>query len=336
MSLQTLARNLGLSSSTVSRALNGYTDVSADTRKRVFDEAGRIGYRPNPVAHRLATGRTHVIGLVTSVQNGATLDTGLAALLAGMHEPLRASGYTVLATGFPLGNDEMDAFSHFARGGFVDAMVLLRTRPHDPRVQLLNDIGLPFVAYGRTLANQHAWIDNDNESGFYLATKRLLEFGHRRIALLNASLEFTFAQLRENGYRRALAEHGIAVDESLIVRGEVNADTGFAEAEALLTESHVPTGIVCVTDALAVGAMAAARKHGKVIGRDLSIIGYGNSDVARYASPALTTIEQSTTDVGHKLADFVLRRLRGEDVTQLQSLEGVRIVARDSDGPIPT
>jgi LacI family transcriptional regulator len=336
MSLQTLARNLGLSNSTVSRALNGYADVNAETRKRVFDEAARIGYRPNPVAHRLATGRTNVIGLVTSVQNGVALDTGLPALLAGMHEPLRASGYTIIATGFPMGDAETQPFSNFARGGFVDAMVLVRTRPQDARVELLKNIELPFVTYGRTSANDHAWIDNDNESAFYAATKRMIEFGHRRIALLNASIEFNFAQLRERGYRRALSEHRIAIDDALVAHGEVNADAGFAEADAMFTLANAPTAFVCVTDSIAVGVIAAARKHGKTVGRDVSIVGYGNSDASRYASPALTTIEQSTTDVGHKLADFVLRRLRGEDVTQLQSLEGVRIVARDSDGPIST
>jgi LacI family transcriptional regulator len=334
MSLQLLARNLGLSNSTVSRALNGYADVNSETRKRVLDEASRIGYRPNPVAHRLATGRTRVIGLVTSVQNGVALDTGLPAILAGMHETLSAEGYTAIATGFPLGETEMQMFGHFARGGFVDAMVLLRTRPHDPRVRLLNDIGFPFVAYGRTLANDHAWIDNDNESAFALATERLIDFGHRRIALINASREFTFAQHREVGYKNALSRRGIAIDESLIAHGEVSADAGLAAADGLLDRIDAPTGFLCVTDSVAVGVMAAVRKRGKTIGRDVSIIGYGNSDTARYSSPELTSIEQSSVDVGHRLADYALRRLRGEDASQLQSLQRIRIVARTSDGPL--
>jgi LacI family transcriptional regulator len=334
MSLQILARNLGLSNSTVSRALNGYSDVNPDTRQRVFDEASRIGYRPNPVAHRLATGRTRVIGLVTSVQDGVTLDTGLPAILAGMHETLITKGYTAIATGFPLGDAEMQAFSHFARGGFVDAMVLLRTRPQDPRVRLLNEIGLPFVAYGRTLANDHAWIDNDNESAFSLASERLIDFGHRRIALINASREFTFAQHREVGFKNAMARRGVAIDESLIVHGEVSADAGFAAADALLAHSDSPTGFLCVTDSVAIGVMTAARKRGKTIGRDVSIIGYGNSEASRYTSPELTSIEQSSVDVGHRLAEFALRRLRGEDASQLQSLQSVRIVGRESDGPL--
>jgi LacI family transcriptional regulator len=334
MSLQVLARNLGLSNSTVSRALNGYADVNADTRKRVEEEAARIGYRPNPVAHRLATGKTNVIGLVTSVRDGIALDTGLPTLLAGLSEVLRPKGYTIIATGFPLGDAEKEPFTHFVRGGFVDALILVRSRPHDARVDVLRDAKLPFVTYGRTLANDHAWIDNDNETAFYLATKRLLDFGHRRIALLNAETEFTFARLREDGYRRALAEAGVSADETIIARGELNAATGFESCDRLLSETHAPTAFACVTDSLAVGAMAACRKHGKTVGRDVSIVGYGNSDASRYAFPALTTIEQSSEDIGHKLADFVLRRLHGEDATQLQSLEGVRIVARESDGPL--
>ncbi|MGL5004770.1 MAG: LacI family DNA-binding transcriptional regulator [Casimicrobium sp.] len=329
-----LARNLGLSNSTVSRALNGYADVNAETRKRVEEEAARIGYRPNPVAHRLATGKTNVIGLVTSVRDGIALDTGLPSLLAGLSEVLRPQGYTIIATGFPLGEAETEPFTHFVRGGFVDALILVRTRPNDARVDILRNAKLPFVTYGRTLANDHAWIDNDNESAFYLATKRLLDFGHRRIALLNATTEFTFARLREDGYRRALKEAGIAIDETIIAHGELNAGTGFESTDTLLSQANPPSAFVCVTDSIAIGVMAACRKYGKVVGRDVSIIGYGNSDASRYAFPTLTTIEQSTEDVGHKLADFVLRRLRGEDAAQLQLLESVRIVARESDGPL--
>jgi LacI family transcriptional regulator len=334
MSLQVLARNLGLSNSTVSRALNGYADVSAETRKRVEEEAARIGYRPNPVAHRLATGRTNVIGLVTSVRFGVALDTGLPTLLAGLAESLRTERYSVFATGFPLGAGETEPFTNFARGGFVDAMVLVRTRPDDARVKILRDMNLPFVTYGRTNSNDHAWIDNDNETAFYLATKRMLDFGHRRIALINASSEFTFAQLREAGYRRALNEAGLEIDESIIVRDELNSNAGFDATDQLLSCLNAPTAFVCVTDSLAIGAIAAARKHEKTIGRDVSVIGYGNSDASRYTYPALTTIEQSTQDIGHKLADFVLRRIRGEDASNLQSLEGVRIVARESDGAL--
>jgi LacI family transcriptional regulator len=333
MSLSTLASSLGLSISTVSRALNGYTDVNAETRARVFAAAEAIGYKPNPVARRLATGKTGVVGLVTTVIKGGELDNAFVPLLAGMSATLQPHGYSVIATGFPEGADETQPFTQFVNGGFVDGIVVARTRPEDDRVKLLTRQNVPFVTYGQTLQEQaHAWIDVDNVQAFYAATQRLIAFGHSRIALLNASLTYTFSQLREDGYRRAMDEAGLSA-HAQVRYGETAARVGFATANALLGAASPPSALLCVTDSLALGAMAACREAGKTVGQDVSVIGFGNSDAARYAFPGLTTIEQTTHGIGEKLAQFLMRRIEGGGVHDLQSLEPTRIVVRQSDGP---
>ncbi len=333
MSLNNLASSLGLSISTVSRALNGYTDVNAETRARVFAAAEAIGYKPNPVARRLATGKTGVIGLVTTVIKGGELDNAFVPLLAGMSASLGPLGYSVIATGFPEGVDETLPFTQFVGGGFVDGLVVARTRPEDDRIKMLTQKSVPFVTYGQTQqAQAHAWIDVDNVQAFYAATQRLIGFGHTRIALLNASLTYTFSQLREDGYRRAMDEAGLAAGVQ-VRYGETAARVGFANANALLTGPSPPSALLCVTDSLALGAMAACRELGKTVGQDVSVIGFGNSDAARYAYPGLTSIEQTTQGIGEKLAEFLMRRIEGGSVHDLQSLEPTRIVPRQSDGP---
>jgi LacI family transcriptional regulator len=146
-SLRNLAESLGLSTSTVSRALNGYSDVNEQTRLRVQEAATRIGYRPNGMAVRLATGRTDVFALVTSSREGGAVDPSLTELIAGLSEALAPKGKTIVATSLP-SQDELDHFRGLLRSGMFDGYVLARTRPHDARVDLLRAAEASFLTAG--------------------------------------------------------------------------------------------------------------------------------------------------------------------------------------------
>lgn len=343
MSISALAESLGLSTSTVSRALNGYADVSAKTRSRVEAAAKAIGYQPHPVAHRLATGRTGAIALVSSVRVGNFLDATFASLLSGVAEALREHGYFALSVVLPVGESEMSELTRFLDGRLVDGILLARTRTNDPRVALLQQRGVPFVAHGRTLFNApHAWVDTDNEEAFLLSTRRLIGLGHRRIAFINGHPNMTFAALREQGFRRALHEAGLDPALCPVRHGEVTAEVGAQIATELIATSAANTrasdrltAVLCATDAMALGAMSAIRQAGLTVGRDISVIGYGNTEAGQYAEPALTTIDHAVVDNGKHLADLLLRQLGGEDPATLTRLEPVSLIARQSDGPAP-
>ena len=227
MSIADLAESLGISTSTVSRALNGYTDVSAKTRARVQEAAKAMGYQPHPVAHRLATGRTGAVALVSSVRAGNYLDATFSALLSGVADGLRAHGYFALSVVLPVGEDELTELARFLDGRLVDGILLARTRANDPRVGLLQQRGIPFVTHGRTQSNEpHAWVDADNERAFFLTAQRLISLGHRRIGFINAQPNLTFAVLREQGFRRAISEHRLMPQECPVRHGEVTAVSG--------------------------------------------------------------------------------------------------------------
>jgi LacI family transcriptional regulator len=345
MSIAALAESLGISTSTVSRALNGYTDVSAKTRTRVEAAAKAIGYQPHPVAHRLATGRTGAIALVSSVRAGNFLDATFAALLSGAAEALRAQGYFALSVVLPTGEDELAELARFLDGRLVDGILLARTRTNDPRVALLQKRGVPFVTHGRTQFNDpHAWVDTDNERAFLLATERLIGMGHRRIAFINGHPNMTFAALREQGFRQAILAHGLDAAACPVRHGEVSAASGEQIAAELIAARAIDTrakagivgpitAIVCATDAIALGAMAAIRRAGLTVGREVSVIGYGNTEAGLYAEPPLTTIDHAIVDNGRHLADLLMRQISGEPVQGLTRLEPVHLIARQSDGP---
>ncbi len=341
MSIVLLAKDLGLSISTVSRALNGYDDVSAATRERVITRAKAIGYRPNPSARRLGAGKTSAIGVIlpAASSTGQAVDSMYSSLLGGVATEVEPAGYHLLASMLTRSDPAREAalYENFIRGGWVDALLIVRTRVHDPRLTLAREARMPFVTYGRTEANEpYAWVDTDNETAFRLATERLLEFGHRRIALINGPAEYYFAQLRERGYRRALADRKLKPEPGWVLHGEVNESAGHALCRSLLIRNPAPTAFLCATDTMAFGAIAACREAGLAVGSDVSVIGYGNSSLSAFCDPPLTTVEHQVFDNGRHVGQALLRLLREEiKPADVHYLEPVVLVPRKSDGPAP-
>ncbi len=335
MSIQSLADSLGLSISTVSRALNGYRDVSASTRARVEEAAARMNYSPHPAAHRLATGKTGAIALVTSVRAGNYLDVTFASLMSGAAEVLRAAGYFTLSVGLPTGDEEMPEFKRLLDARLVDAVMLTRTRAEDPRVALLQKMGVSFITHGRTLSNEpHPWVDTDNEDALYQATQTLLALGHKRIAFINGPGHMTYALLRERGYRRALEGAGLRPLPGAVIHTDVTTLAAQTAMAQLLAQAQ-PTAVVCATDAQAMGAMVACKAAGLRVGVDVSITGYGNTEAAQCVEPPLASVDHGIVENGRHLAQLLLRRMAGEDAVALQQLEPARFVQRASIGPAP-
>lgn len=337
-SITELAKSLSLSVSTVSRALNGYSDVAPATRERVAAAAAAMGYRPNPTARRLVSGKASAIGVVlpSLVNEGQFIDSMYSRLLAGVASAIDGAGYHLFATTAAPGDakSELALFADFIQAGWADALLIVRTMADDSRVALARRAGLPFVTYGRTGDTApYSWVDSDNEEAFRMAARRQADFGHRRIALLNGEPQFLFAQLRQRGYERGLAEAGLPFDPALVQYGNLSVGDGFALCQALLKSAQPPTAILCATDSMAIGAIAACRSLNLVVGRDVSIMGYGNSEASSYCDPPLTTIEHRVFDNGCRVGEALLRLLTPGNDGHYTHLEPVVLVPRASDGP---
>ncbi len=336
MSIQALADSLGLSISTVSRALNGYTDVSAATRQRVFDAAKALNYMPHPVAHRLATGKTGAVAIVNSTRSDRAIDGSSAALHTGASLVLREHNYFTLSLALPTDDGEMPELERLLAGRLVDGVVLTRTRTHDARVQLLQEKKIPFVTYGRTLDNAaHAWVDTDSAGAFELATRTLLDLGHQRIAFINGMVHMTFASLYERGFRKALREAGFAHDACPVHYTDMTGQAGHHVAAQLLALSDAkarPTAFVCATDAIALGVMAAVREAGLGVGGDVSVMGYGNSEAGQFSQPPLASFEPKIFESGRLIAQLLLQLISGVAVHQSQVLEPAKLLLRASVG----
>lgn len=333
MSIQALADSLGISISTVSRALNGYTDVSAATRQRVFDAAKAMNYAPHPVAHRLATGKTGAVAIVNPARRGAALDSSAVALHTGVAHVLRENNYFALSLTLPMGDEEIPELERLLAGRLVDGVVLTRTRTHDSRVKLLQERKIPFVTHGRTLDNApHAWVDLDHAGSVEHATRTLINLGHRRIAFINGMVHMTFAHLREEGFRNALKALDMPQVDCPIHYTEMTGESGRHVARQLLARpaQRRPTAFVCVSDALALGVMAAIREAGLRVGRDVSVLGHGDTEAGQLSDPPLASVEQDIFANGQRVAQLLLRCIAGDEVSELQTLESPRLLLRAS------
>jgi LacI family transcriptional regulator len=338
MKLKEFAQELGLSPTTISRALGGYPEVSEATREKVREAANRLGYRPNANAVRLVTGRAGAIGVIMG-RNGA--GTQFAEFMGGMAERLEREDIDILVS-LTAENDltqELNIYKRLATSGRVDAIIIHSPSPNDERIALLQDLRIPFIVHGRCkTSTNHAWLDIDNHGVTHRATSHLLGLGHRRIALINGPSGKTFSGDREDGYCDALKERGIAVDRRMIFNGVFTDETSFQFTRSLLEQTPRPTAFVAGAMMTALGVYRAIRSLGMSIGRDVSVISH--DDVFPFLTPEsmmppLSTTRSSIRMAGARVTDLLLQMIAGRGAEDINELWPIELVLRESTGPAP-
>jgi LacI family transcriptional regulator len=329
-----LARSLGLSTYTVSRALNGHSDVADETRKRVLAAAREIGYTPNALGRTLRRGRADAVGFLLTPSPEGLVGSYFLPLLTGIDAVLAPAGYAVLMAGAAPDCHEIDALRHLVEGRRIDAAILTRVRVDDPRAAYLRQQGFPFVMLGRDGDRPETpFVDADHRASGGAATGWLLARGHRRIALINTPAQVNGSRQRRLGWQEAMADAGLAADPAWHRCGDYTAETGRQQAEALLALSPRPTAILCGNDETAFGAAEAVRAAGLSVGTDVSIIGCDDIPIAALCNPPLTTFRTSLRPFGEAVAQQVLALLRGE--TPPSHLIVPQLIERGSAGPAP-
>jgi len=319
ISLKILAKNLGISETTVSRALNGYPEVSERTRERVMAAAQLAGYRPNPVARSLASGRTNVVGIIHPLPNDLA-DPMFMQIVGGMAQALEARQMDLIIAPVSQENEQR-AYQHMVQERRVDGLIVARTRLYDERVAYLAKQGLPFVAHGRTRVNDpHAWFDYDNEAGQQMAVQYLLAHGHTRIGLISAPLDMNFARQRFDSFKLSLQSAGIGTDPAHLIDGANDRRSGYQAMQQLLLSPTRPTAVIVDNHMSGVGAIRALLDANIKIGKDMSIVVWGRMEDS-LAGFNVTTIEQPNPDkAGIQMVEMLLALLNGKPPEELQEL----------------
>jgi LacI family transcriptional regulator len=340
MNLKELALKLGLSPTTVSRALNGYPEVNEATRARVMAAAKRHNYHPNSRAIRLATGRAMAVGHVIPIATRHEIvNPVFADFIAGAGETYSRQNYDMLLSVVP-DDQEYDAYRGLKSKGNVDGVIVHAPRMNDPRIALLHDIGLPFVVHGRATGATlpYAWLDVNNRRAFLRATEFLLDLGHTRIGLINGLEFMDFAIRRRAGFVDAMAQRKVAVDPDLMASDEMTELSGYRAARRMLTLTPRPTAFVVASMISAMGVRRAIQERGLTMGRDVSVIIH-DDDLSYMKNgedlPIFTATRSSVREAGRLSAEMLLDMIANPGKGPQQRLLEAELIIGQSTGPAP-
>ena len=336
VTISDMADALGLTKSTVSRAMNGYPDISEATQLRVKRMAEKLSYQPLSHAQAIKTGRTRSLGLVLQLSDHDAQRPFLAEFLAGVSAGAHAEGWTLTVAASDSHQDMIETFRALLRDGKADGFILPRAMRDDPRVELLRDADVPFVLFGRQDDEEAcAWFDILGEDAMRDAVAHLANLGHHRIGFINGGTQYAYAALREDGFRRGMEIAGLNVDNALIAQDAVTIADGAKAAARLLRHDTPPTAIVCAVDFAALGAYQAVAAKDLDVGRDVSIVGYDGIPEGAHAHPKLTTFSVDNKAAGERLSNLLIRRIRGEPLSELRETASAIFVEGGSTGPVP-
>jgi LacI family transcriptional regulator len=317
----------GVSLATVSRVMNNSGNVREKTRLKVLEAMEQLDYRPNSIAQSLASNRSNCVGVIVSEVYGPIF----GAMLSGIEEELRASGkFTIFAAGHSDADKEREAI-RFLKGRNCDVLIIHVEALSDEFLIELKQGDIPFVVMNRVVPGfEEDCISLDNEQGGYIATKMLLELGHKDIAYISGPLSWGDANARLEGHKRALREFGCKFDEQLLVEGNYH-EIGGSNGMTQLLQQGVPfTAVVCGNDEMAVGAMDMARARGMAIPGDMSVVGFDNSPLSRYLHPKLSTVNYPVDAMGRMAAHLVLQNFYGRNGVEIKHVFEPTLIERAS------
>jgi LacI family transcriptional regulator len=339
--IKDLARELGVSAATISRALAGNPRISQSMRDKVVEAARVSGYVRNRAAQSLVTGRgTGFAGLVLTDPGYGREDSYLGDFIAGLGQGLSENSIDLFLAAIPTGQSELSVIRNIVETRRADGLILARTTEADPRVDYLCGAGFPFVTHGRVLneAAQYSWVDTDGTWAFAEAFDLLYALGHRRFGFVTIKEPMTFRLHRTEGVLLANDQRGDPA-VSVSVASSVRFDAGLRHAAIrdLLTRPERPTAILALFDGLALAVIEEAAALGLSVPGDLSVIGFDNIASAAHARPGLTTFDSDTTGAARSLAAMLAARIdpKGRDLPPETKLIRPKLVLRGSHGTAP-
>jgi LacI family repressor for deo operon, udp, cdd, tsx, nupC, and nupG len=332
MTLRDVAGLAGVSTATVSRALEKPDTVAEATRARIMEAVAACGYTPNIMARNLRKMETRLVTiLIADVTNPFFNE-----IVRGIERVARENGYSVL-----LADSENDPGQENAYGGLLaakrtDGMILLNGRMPAGLLPAGGEASAdaPVVVACEYLPNLDLpTIQIDNIDAAKRATEHLLSLGHRRVGFITGPLWNVLSRDRLSGYRDAVLDAGLGFDDALVVPGNFSIRSGIEATERLLALSSRPTAIFASNDEMAIGAIRAARDGGLRIPADLSIMGFDDIRFAAYVDPPLSTIRQPGQEIGRRAMEMLVRIMAGKPLEERRILLPTELVVRGSTAP---
>ena len=334
LNIDKVAKLAHVSRSVVSRVLNDHPNVSDVARERVMEVVNKYNYRPNSLARSLATNSSHEIGvLVTQSEDEALGNAFWMELHRGIFEESKKRGYFVsLSYVSPGSSEELNNFILNERR--LDGYILLTQEVTDMVGRELFNKNIPIVLVGHVPRRKKvSSVDVDNVKGGKLAAEHLLHFGHRKIGIMVADLHMKESEDRLNGFLQAHKEAGIDLPDQRIKEVDYQFKAGYQTMEHWINTKEDITAVFCASDTIAMGALLAARKCGKDVPGDISVVGFDDLTFAEYTYPPLTTIRQPIFEKGKCAAELLINEIEDEHAERKKMNLAPNLIVRESCAP---
>ncbi|KKB08082.1 LacI family transcriptional regulator [Devosia chinhatensis] len=309
--LKTIAQMTGLAVTTISRALNNAPELAQETRDRVQKIAAEIGYLPDRAALRLKTGRTNVITLILEPDEqiygfGTNLVTGIT-------EALRDTPYHLVITPLFRNVPPLDPIRHIVRNRMADGVIFSKAETYDERIRFLLDNDFPFVSHGRSLwPEPHAYVDFDNDSYAYGATRHLAAKGCKKVSIILPDSALTYTDHLRNGIIRAAAEAGIAHEFAADVNLGSPTDAIRNYVMKRTKRADPPDGYVCASEVSALAVIGALTDAGKILGENAHVVTKQSTSMFMQFQPKAETVQEDFAEAGRNLGSILLRQITGD------------------------
>ncbi len=324
-----IARELNISASTVSRALQNNPRISLKTREKIISLANSVGYRPNTLASNLRNKRSNTIGIVVPLINRYFF----SAVISGVEEVAFKAGYTVVISQSNDLADKEISIVHSMLANRVDGLIIsIAMEPTNyEHLKTFRKKNIPLVLFDRTIAE----IDTnkivvDDFMGGFRVTQHLIDQGYKRIGHMAGPQNLQTYLDRKNGYIEALSRNDLAYDESLVVTNSLRSDDGIDAVRQLMGLPVPPDAIFCGNDTTALSSMIYLRDRGIRIPEDLGIVGFSNEPFSKVVSPSISTIAQPGFLMGQKAAELILHQIEHKDRSFKTIVLPTELVVRES------
>lgn len=333
ITIRDVAKKLNLSITTVSRALDGYDDVSERTRQLVIRTATEIGYYPNKAARQLRKQKTETIGFILPAEAKRIDEPFFSEFIAGMGDALSASNYDLLMANALEPGQELNMYRRWINSHKVDGYILSRVYQNDWRIQLLHKSDIAFAAFGLSNADFHyPHVLVDGRECYRSMVTHLVKKGYRRFAFIGGSADLLHHIERYGWFVEGLRNNNLDVRGMEMIQADMTSAGGFQAARKLLSGAGRPEAVFCVNDETAFGAIHAAHEVGLEIGKDVAIVGFDGVKDAAHTTPSLSTIDIPVYNIAYQLAQMLLARIEKMDENPLESIFTPTLVLRGSTG----
>lgn len=326
--MKDLARELGVSIATVSRALRNSPEIGVEMQRRVKELAKKLNYRPNPFAQSLRKEAPKVIGVV--VPNLVT--HYYAAVLDGIEAEARKSGYSIISTNSHESfEDEAQAIDNFISLHVEGIIACLAQSTTDySHFEEIANMGIPLVFFGRTcLTDKFSSVTANGDEAAQMATQHLIDTGSRRIAFIGGPNHLDMVKRRKHGYLEALRENHLPIDRDLVACDKIDYDVALKATEEMLQRDNRPDAILAFNDIITFAAFTAIKNSRLRIPQDVALIGFTDDQHAAYVTPRMSAIEDQSFKMGVKACELLLRNINGDDKVY-KAIVPQQLVIRDT------